>query len=132
MGSATPQQPQTFVLVDTQQFEFHANNYGKTSGRVFKIGWGFCEKSAVPNIDPIYTEEYINSWINPGASGVLLDQIPIPSNLAEPTIFGRIYYETIFDQRFSIGFVYSIPAQPRDSKSIRPPNPRYTEERKEE
>ena len=116
---------------DTRKFEFHANNYGKTPGKVFQIGWGFCEASSVPDSEPIYQTKYFDSWINPGESGLLLDRIDIPANIAHPAVYGRIYYETIFGDRFSSGFLYRIPPGPGDSESIAPPNRRYTEERQE-
>jgi hypothetical protein len=120
-----------YTLIDTQQFEFHVNNYGKTPGRVFQLGWGFCESTNVPNTDPVYQTKYFKSEINPGASGVLLEKINIPQNLVQPAVYGRVYYETIFGDRFSSGFLYRIPPKPGDSESIAPPNPRYTDERKE-
>src|ERR1700720_3720903 len=49
----------------------------------------------------------------------------------DPAVYGRVYYETIFGDRFSSGFLYRIPARPGDSESIVPPNPRYTDDRKE-
>jgi hypothetical protein len=49
----------------------------------------------------------------------------------KPAVYGRVYYETIFGDRFSSGFLYRIPPTFGDSESIRPPNPSYTDERKE-
>jgi hypothetical protein len=121
-----------FVAVtDTRKFEFHANNYGKTPGKVFQLGWGFCEASSVPDSQPIYQTKYFDSWINPGRSGILLDLIDIPTNIVDPAVYGRIYYETIFGDRFSSGFLYRIPPRPGDSESIAPPNTRYTDDRQE-
>jgi hypothetical protein len=120
-----------YVLTDTRQFEFHVNNYGKTKGTVFQLGWGFCESTSVPNIEPVYQTKYFRSDINPGASGVLFEKINIPQNLIDPAVYGRVFYETIFGDRFSSGFLYRIPPRPGDSESIAPPNPRYTDERKE-
>jgi len=123
--------PGQYVLADTQQFEFHINNYGRTKGRVFQLGWGFCESANVPNVEPIYQTKYFRSDINPGASGIPVEKVDIPRNLIDPAVYGRVYYETIFGDRFSSGFLYRIPARPGDSESIVPPNPRYTDDRKE-
>jgi hypothetical protein len=120
-----------YTLVDTFKFEFHVNNYGKTPGIVFQIGWGFCERNAVPNMEPAYQTKYFDSRINPGTSGLFLEAIDIPQTLTQPAVYGRVYYRTIFGDRFSSGFLYWIPPTPGDSESIAPPNPRYTDEREE-
>jgi hypothetical protein len=117
-------------FIDTGLFEFHVGNYGKTPGKIFQIGYGFCEGTDVPNTDPVYQLEYFDSWIDPGRSGLPIVAITIPPNLTQPVIFGRVYYETIFGERFSSGFLYRL-AGPGASVSIRPPNLRYTDERKE-
>jgi hypothetical protein len=119
------------VLLDTGVFEFHVSNYGKTPGKVFQIGYGFCEMANVPDVDPTYTLEYIDSWIDPGRSGLPIFVTEIPRNLAHPAAYGRVYYETIFGDRFSSGFLYRIPRGQGGGVSIRPPNPRYTNDREE-
>jgi hypothetical protein len=55
----------------------------------------------------------------------------IPTNLARPTIYGRVFYTTIFGDRFSSGFLYRLPDKPGDSESINPPHPSYTVAREE-
>jgi len=123
--------PGQFQLRDTGHFEFHVNNYGKTQGKVFQIGWGFCEDHAVPVGEPTYHTTYFNSWIAPGRTSLPLDSIQIPNNLVSPAVYGRVYYETIFGERFSSGLLYRIPNRPGASESIAPPNPLYTDERTE-
>jgi len=118
-------------MVDTGKFEFHVNNYGKTQGTIFQIGWRFCETTSVPNVEPIYQLKYFDSRINPGTSGLPLEVIGIPPSLISPAVYGRVYYETIFGERFSSGFLYWIPPIWKGSESIAPPNPRYTDEREE-
>jgi hypothetical protein len=115
---------------ETDQFEFHVNNYGKTPGKVYQLGCGFCEETAIPNGNPAYDTHYVNSWINPGRSGLPLSIVVIPAHLQRPVVFGRVYYETIFGQRFSSGFLYRVPKS-SGSESIPPPDPRYTDEREE-
>jgi hypothetical protein len=110
-----------FNLIDSELFEFHVNNYGKTQGKIYLIGWQFCEEGAIPPNDPVYTTEYFDSRINPGTSSLRLKDIPIPKNLKAPVIYGRVYYETIFGRRFSSGFLYRIPARFGGSESIVPP-----------
>jgi hypothetical protein len=80
-------------------------------GKIYLIGWQFCEEGAIPPNDPVYTTEYFDSRINPGTSSLRLKDIPIPKNLKAPVIYGRVYYETIFGRRFSSGFLYRIPAR---------------------
>jgi len=121
-----------FQLRDTRKFEFHVNNYGKTPGKVFKIGWGFCEDHAVPPGRSSYHEKYFDSWIPPGISSLALLTIDIPPNLSAPAIYGRVFYQTIFGDRFSSGFLYRISNEPgRGSESISPPDPSYTNERED-
>jgi hypothetical protein len=124
-----------YFYTPTGQFQFHVNNYGKTPGRVYAIGWGWCEEIAIPVDGPKYQTRYFDSWIEPGRSGLPLLAIKIPmweEELARPVIYGRVFYETIFGDRFSSGFLYRVPKdEPRDSESIPPPHPSYTEYRKE-
>jgi hypothetical protein len=102
-----------YTLTDTRQFEFHVNNYGKTRGMVFQLGWGFCESTDVPDIEPIYQAKYFRSEINPGASGVLFERIDIPQDLIQPAVYGRVYYETIFGDPFFFWFPVQNSTQAR-------------------
>jgi hypothetical protein len=36
-------------------------------------------------------------------------EITIPDNLARPAIYGRVFYTTVFGDRFSSGFLYRLP-----------------------
>ena len=119
-------------MIDSGKFEFDVNNYGKTPGTVFRIGWGFCEAGDIPDIEPVYHSKYCNSRINPGTSGLPFEIIDIPPDLINPAVYGRVYYETIFGDRFSSGFLYRIPPIWKGSESIAPPNPRYTDEQEED
>jgi hypothetical protein len=120
-----------YIYIPSRSFEFHVSNYGKTPGRVFKLGWGFCEETDIPAGEPSYQTKYFDSWIDPGRSGLPLLEITIPDNLARPTIYGRVFYTTVFGDHFSSGFLYRLPDVPRDSESITPPHPSYTDDRKE-
>jgi hypothetical protein len=97
-----------YIYVPTGRFQFHVSNYGKTPGRVFKLGWGFCEETDIPAGEPSYQTKYFDSWIGPGRSGLPLWEIPIPGDLARPAIYGRVFYTTIFGDTSrpdsSIGF----------------------------
>ena len=120
-----------YIYIPSRSFEFHVNNYGKTPGRVFKLGWGFFEETAIPAAEPLYETKYFDSWIDPGRWGLPLIEITIPSNLARPAIYGRVFYTSIFGERFSSGFFYRLPNTPGGSESISPPHPSYTDDRKE-
>jgi len=120
-----------YIYVPTGRFQFHVSNYGKTPGRVFKLGWGFCEETEIPAGEASYETKYFDSWIDPGRSGLPLFEIMIPANLARPAIYGRVFYTTIFGERFSSGFLYRLPDKLGDSESIIPPHPSYTDDRKE-
>jgi hypothetical protein len=108
---------------------------GRLQEGVYAIGWGWCEETAIPVDGPKYQTRYFDSWIEPGRSGLPLSAIKIPmweGELARPVIYGRVFYETVFGDRFSSGFLYRLPKdEPGDSESILPPHPSYTEYRKE-
>jgi hypothetical protein len=109
--------------LDTGLYEFHVHNHGKTRGRVYRIGWGFCEEDDIPRIRPVYETKYFNSWISPGTPGLALIRITIPQTLKQPAVYGRVWYETIFNEKFSSGFLYRIPISVLGSESIPPPDP---------
>ncbi len=74
-------------MIDTRRFEFHVNNYGKTPGTIFQIGWGFCETTAVPNVEPVYQLKYFDTllgscigFLQPSATANPYDR-PIPATL---------------------------------------------------
>jgi hypothetical protein len=49
--------PNQTVLEDTGEFQFHVNNYGKTPGTLYQLGYGFCDEGSIP-LHPEYTFQY--------------------------------------------------------------------------
>jgi hypothetical protein len=116
-------------LVETGEFEFHFNNYGKTPGTLYKLGYGFCEETAIPE-RPRYIFEYYNEPIDPGRRGEPFVRHQIPPQLYAPVVYGRFYYKTVFSTRHSSGFIYRI--QPNsDPQSIPPPSPDFIRDQDE-
>ena len=110
-------------------FVFRVNNYGKTSATIYKLSYGFCDESAIPQ-EPTYTIQYRRNQIDPGKSGQEIAQHRIPSQHQRPVVFGRFHYRTIFDTYYSSGFIYLVIAG-QASEPIRPPSDAYIEDRDE-
>jgi hypothetical protein len=118
------------VLSETGEFDFCVNNYGKTPGTLYKLGYGFCDESAIPTV-PKYIPQYRHNQIDPGRSGEPIARHPIPQEYKRPVVYGRFYYETIFGTRHSSGFLYRIlPNQ--GSESIPPPSTDYIRDQDEQ
>jgi hypothetical protein len=111
------------VVGETGEFQFCVNNYGKTPGTLYGLGYGFCDESAIPPV-PSYTRLYRHNQIDPGRHGEPIARLPIPSQYTQPVVYGRFYYETIYGTRYSSGFIYRIPPN-QDPEPIDPPSPNY-------
>jgi hypothetical protein len=115
---------------DTGEFEFHINNYGKTQGTLYRLGYGFCDEAAPPKA-PAYTFEYYSEPIDPGRRGLPIARHRIPAEHNVPMVYGRFYYSTIFNTRHSSGFFYRILPN-RDPQSVSPPTADFTRDRDED
>jgi hypothetical protein len=91
-------------------FQLQINNHGKTPGELFQIGIGWCEALTVPTA-PNYTLLPFFDWIGPGAQSRPLSNIPIPTNLSYPAIYGRFWYRDIFGEEHSSGFINAVGIQ---------------------
>jgi hypothetical protein len=112
---------------ETGEFEFHINNYGKTPGRLYKLGFAFCDEGAPP-ATPQYEFVYQREPIDPGRRGEFLRRERIRPEHQVPVVYGRFYYETVFGTRHSSGFFYRIlPNSP--PQSIKPPSDEFTRDR---
>jgi hypothetical protein len=114
---------------ETGNFEFHVNNYGKTPGTLYKLGYGFCEEQDIPS-HPTYEFVYRHNPIDPGRRGEPIYRHPIPTELKSPVVYGRFYYKTIFETRHSSGFIYRILPN-RAPESISPPSNDYIKDQDE-
>jgi len=121
--------PNQTVLEDIGEFQFHVNNYGKTPGTLYQLGYGFCDEGSIP-LRPEYTFQYRRSQIDPGRRGEPIAQHKIPAEYIRPVIYGRCYYETIFGTRHSSGFIYRILLE-EGSEPIPPPSADYIREQDE-
>jgi hypothetical protein len=115
---------------ETGEFEFHINNYGKTPGILYKIGFGFCDERAIPAV-PAYTFRYRHNPIDPGRRGEPIYRHKIPTEHKTPVVYGRFYYKTIFATCHSSGFIYRILPNVAP-ESISPPSYDYIQEQDED
>jgi hypothetical protein len=92
---------------ETGEFEFHINNYEKTPGILYQLGFGFCDETAIPEV-PDYSLLYRHNPIDPGRRGEPIARYLIPPEYSRPVVYGRFYYQTIFGTRHSSGFIYRI------------------------
>lgn len=115
------------VAAEGNEFQFRINNYGKTPGNLLRVGWNFCDETAIPP-EPEYIFEEWPIPIDPGRHGEPIFERPIPQTLKSPVVYGRFFYKTIFKTRHSSGFIYRI-ARGQPSAPIRPPSVKYTEDR---
>jgi hypothetical protein len=121
--------PNQTVLEDVGEFQFHVNNYGKTPGMLYQLGFGFCDEASIPH-RPEYTVQYRRSQIDPGRRGEPIAQHKIPTEYTRPVVYGRFYYETIFGTRHSQGFIYRILLE-EGSEPIPPPSEDYIRDQDE-
>ena len=120
---------QTPIMRPGDEFEFHVNNYGKTAGTLYKVGYGFCDETAIPDV-PSYTFDYWRDQITPGRGSIVVFRRDIPPQFTRPVVFGRFYYRTIFDTCHSSGFIYRI-VKGRNSEPISMSNKSYIQEQDE-
>jgi hypothetical protein len=114
---------------ETGEFEFHINNYGKTPGVLYQLGFGFCDETAIPEV-PDYKFQYRHSPIDPGRRGEPIARHRIPPQFSRPVVYGRFYYKTIFGTRHSSGFIYRILPN-SGPEPIYPPNNGFIREQDE-
>jgi hypothetical protein len=114
---------------DAGKFQFHINNYGKTQGTLYRLGFEFCDEANIPD-RPNYKFEHKDNPIDPGRRGLPIDLQPIPPEHAVPVVYGRFYYRTIFNTWHSSGFIYRILPN-TDPQPIRPPSPEFVKDRDE-
>jgi hypothetical protein len=68
---------------DAGKFQFHINNYGKTQGTLYRLGFEFCDEANIPD-RPNYKFEHKDNPIDPGRRGLPIDLQPIPPEHAVP------------------------------------------------
>jgi hypothetical protein len=121
-------------LVPTDQFDVRINNFGNTPATLHRFRFGFCDATAVPLRPPYGAFVPLTDSIGPGMRAQHVYYVPIPK-LGYPrvAICGRFYWDDIWGNHWSSGFIYEIPApntDTNDALSVEAPTA-YREERRE-
>jgi len=110
----------------TGRFELHINNHGKMPGRLMQVAIEFCDAGAIPQ-QPRYRPVFNPDWIGPGTQSRVYGHHEVPRDIANPVVYGRLYYRDIFSNRVhSSGFIQSLDMTHGGSALIEPPSEAYT------
>lgn len=99
--------PASTFTVPTGHFTLCINNHGKTPGEMIEYGIGFCDASAIPTM-PNYEITHFQGYIAPGTNGHPIAYILMPTAFPRLCVYGRFYYQDIFEDRHSCGFILEI------------------------
>jgi hypothetical protein len=94
------------------EFAFTVNNYGKTPGVLLEYAVAFCSITAIPPV-PDYRRIGFHDRIAPGGikETRVVAYFHIPTEIPRPLlVYGRYWYEDIWSDRHTSGFVLVIEA----------------------
>lgn len=93
------------------EFAFTVNNYGKTPGVLLGYAVSFCPITAIPPV-PVYPRVVFHDRIAPGGwqDTRPIAYFPIPAIPRPLVVYGRYWYEDIWQDKHTSGFVLVIEA----------------------
>lgn len=100
------------AFTEPEFFQLVVNNWGKTPGTVSHISIVICEKNALPEVPKYEQGKYFFGL--PVQPGIRNENARAPimkwRHFKEPVVYARVWYEDIFHNQHTDGFIYSIDA----------------------
>lgn len=96
---------------NSDEFSPDIGNYGKTPAFIDKISIAICNREDLPPLPDYTNQELIGLYLFPFQQPLgIKDRISKKTRkgLKEPIVYGRVWYEDIFDDWHESGFIYTV------------------------